>query len=432
MPPSNDTGRCGVVRHVFFRWLADRSGAVALYIALALPMFVGAAGLAVDVASWYSAKRTIQSAADAAAYAAALSLARQGLAARPDFRAIRDFADDAAGRNGVRTPVTVNIPPSAGIAVGDPQAVEVIVSDAAPLHFTNLFFGTAPQITARAVAKAVVSDPCVWSLHPTAPGALTVAGNADVNLRCGVLVNSQHPEAALNQTGSSCLSATSVGVRGRYKGRCVSPEPEILVPDYGNPLSGLLPPDYHGTCDFPHKVTIDGDASSLPVHLDPGVYCGGLELNGRDIVFRPGLYVLDGGKFRISGNASVGNDENAMGGVTFYLTGNGGDYAYLEFEPGADIELTPMSAGALANVLFFQDPDAPAGGSNRIAGGVTMSLTGIIYVPSQHVRFSGGSRTDEAEIVLVADTITFTGTTYLDAGYASSVLPEHQAVRFVD
>ena len=121
-----------------------------------------------------------------------------------------------------------------------------------------------------------------------------------------------------------------------------------------------------------------------------------------------------------------------MGGVTFYLTGGGSDYAYLEFESGAEIEFTPMTWGPLANVLFYQDPDAPADGSNRVAGGATMSLTGILYLPRQHVEFTGGSSTDEARIILIADTITFTGTTYLDADYANSVLPKEQYARLLE
>lgn len=404
---------------------------MAVYIALAIPLFVGGAGLAVDISGWYLAKRNLQTAADAAAYAGALNLAGQGLNGSPSLRQIRAAAADAAARNGATDPISVNVPPSSGLGAGDPQAVEVIVTEPAPLYFARMFFDAASAITARAVAKAVVSDPCVWSLHPSARGALTVAGKPEVSLDCGVMVNSRHSEAALEQTGASCLSATSVSVRGRYAGSCVSPEPEIFVPDYGDPLGSLEAPA-HGGCDFPNKVTIDGNRWSPTAYLDPGVYCGGIELAGRDVVFRPGLYVLVGGTFRIAGNATVSNEEDAMGGVTFYLTGSGGDYAVLEFESGAEIELTPMTAGPHANVLFHQDPAAPASGSNRIAGGVAMSLTGILYFPSQHVEFTGGSRTDRAKILLVASTITFTGTSYLDADYARSVLSGQHYARLLE
>jgi hypothetical protein len=139
-----------------------------------------------------------------------------------------------------------------------------------------------------------------------------------------------------------------------------------------------------------------------------------------------------GGQFYIAGNATVTNTEDASGGVTFYLTGSGGNYATLRFESGANITLTPMTSGPLANVLFFQDHNAPASGSNRIAGGVTMHLTGIIYFPSQHLDFTGGSSTSGADVLLVASTLAFTGNTYLNSDYAQSLLPEQYYARFVE
>ncbi|HSA80754.1 MAG TPA: pilus assembly protein TadG-related protein, partial [Geminicoccaceae bacterium] len=278
-------------------------GAAVIYVAIALPAFIGAGGLAVDVASWYSTKRTMQSGADAAAYAAALELARRGLDQAPNLAAMQAVADDAAGRNGVGTTVTLNVPPLSGPAAGDPQSVEVIVTEPAPIHFTGLFLGAAPTITTRAVAKAAVSDACIWSLHPTAPSAVHVAGTADVDLDCGVVVNSDHAEA-LDQDGSSCLSATSVSVTGNYSGSCVSPEPEVSMPSYGDPLSYLTAPAY-GACDFPNQVIVDATMAAPygggPVPLNPGVYCGGITVQANQkVVFAPGLYVLKTGEFRIA------------------------------------------------------------------------------------------------------------------------------------
>ena len=96
-------------------------GAVAVYVAIVLPAFVGAGGIAVDVASWYSTKRTMQSGVDAAAYAAPLELAQQGLDEAPDLTAMQAVANDAASRNGIGTMVTLNVPPLSGPAAGDPQ-----------------------------------------------------------------------------------------------------------------------------------------------------------------------------------------------------------------------------------------------------------------------------------------------------------------------
>jgi hypothetical protein len=183
----------------------------------------------------------------------------------------------------------VNAPPLSGPAAGDPQSVEVIATQPAPVYFTSLFLGETPEITTRAVAKAVVSDACVWALHPSAKGALTVSGTSNVDLDCGIVVNSNHPEAAIDQGGTSCLSATSISVTGGYSGSCVSPEPEVSTPNYGDPLSSLVEPTY-GSCDFNSKISVSSGASQT---LIPGVYCKGISING-DVVFEPGLYILVG------------------------------------------------------------------------------------------------------------------------------------------
>jgi hypothetical protein len=416
------------------------TGAVAVYVAVAIPLFVGGAGLAVDATSWYRAKRNMQSGVDAAAYAAAVNLARQGLSHAADLTAVQAAADDAAGRNGVADPVTIHTPPTSGIAMGDSQSVEVIATEPAPIYFSSLFIDSVPQITARAVAKAVVADGCVWALHPTASGALTVSGTADVHLDCGVVVNSNDPAAALNQTGSSCLGATSVSVGGGYSGSCVSPEPEVLMPNYGDPMSSVLTASPTvGSCDYPTLQIIDsgggghggGGGGGAPVSLSPGVYCGGLDIR-TNVVLQPGLYIINGGYFRIAGTATVTNNEDANGGVSFYLTGSGTNYATVTIQGGANVTLTPMTTGLLANILFYQDPNAPASGTNQITGGSTMQLTGILYFPSQHVDFTGGSSVAQSEILLLASTITFTGTSYLDADYANSVLPQQQYARLVE
>ena len=406
--------------------LKTESGAIAVYAAVTIPLFVGGAGLAVDATSWYRAKRNMQSGADAAAYAAAINLARQGLSGTPDLTAVQAAADDAAGRNGVADPVEIHTPPSSGIAMGDAQSVEVIVTEPAPIYFTSMFLGSVPQITARAVAKAVVADGCIWSLDPSAKGALTISGSANVDLDCGVVVNSNHPEAALDQSGTSCLSATSISVGGGYDGNCVSPEPEVHTPNYGDPLSSLVEPSFGG-CDHTSKVSVSSGASAT---LMPGVYCKGISLNG-DVVLDPGLYVLNGDGLDIQSSAIVTNNENASGGVTLYLTGSGSKYASVNVSSGSQVTLTPMTTGTLENVLFFQDRNAK-NGQSKLTGQSQMHLTGILYFPNSEVEFTGGSAMDEAEVLLVALTLKITGNSYLNADYANNVLPQQEYARLVE
>jgi hypothetical protein len=401
-------------------------GAAAVYVAIVMPVFIGAGGLAVDVANWYSTKRTMQSGVDAAAYAAALDMARQGLDLAPDLTSMQAVADDAAARNGIGTMVTLNVPPLSGPAAGDAQSVEVIVTEPAPVYFAGMFLGTAPSITTRAVAKAVISDACVWALHPSAKGALTVSGSSDVDLDCGIVVNSDDPDAAIDQGGTSCLAATSISVAGGYNGDCVSPEPEVSMPSYGDPLSSLVEPSFGG-CDFTAKVNVPSGETAT---LTPGVYCKGISLNG-DVVFEPGLYVLDGVGLDIQSSAVVTNNENASGGVTFYLTGSGSQYASVSVSSGSQVTLTPMTTGTLANVLFFQDRNAK-NGQSKFTGQSNMDVTGMLYFPNSEVEFTGGSELDEADVLLVASTIKISGNSYLNADYAKSLLPEQYYARFVE
>lgn len=424
-------------------WIARRlarsdDGATTIYIALTLMVFVGSAGLAVDVASWYRMKRMMQTAVDAAAYAGALDLARQGLAATPDVSSILAAANDAAGRNGTTVSVTINHPPASGPHAGDLQSVEVVVSEPAPMFFAGAFLTTPPRVSARAVAKAVVADACVYALNPVEEGALTITGATTVDLTCGVVVNSADDDAALDQDGSSCLSATAITIAGGYEGSCITPEPEVFSPQYGDPLLALEAPAAGGCDHTDAKATggnpnkdFDGDGDGVN-EFSPGVYCGGIDLAGGVVVFAPGLYVVDGGEFRVTGSATVSNTENAAGGVTFYLTGSGSDYATVRIASGADVTLTPTRVGTYADVLFFQDPAAPAGNTNKFTGGASMDLEGALYFPSAALEFAGGSSTAGSTLLLVADTLTFSGNTYLSASYSGGPLNGMGYARMVE
>ena len=55
------------IKSAFLAVLHDRSGTIAVLLALALSAIVGFAGLGTEVASWYYTKRAMQGAADAAA-----------------------------------------------------------------------------------------------------------------------------------------------------------------------------------------------------------------------------------------------------------------------------------------------------------------------------------------------------------------------------
>ena len=59
--------------HLITRLLRDEEGSYLLYMTLAIPVFIGVAGLATEGALLFYNHRTVQSAADAAAYSAAIA-----------------------------------------------------------------------------------------------------------------------------------------------------------------------------------------------------------------------------------------------------------------------------------------------------------------------------------------------------------------------
>ncbi|MFQ5970764.1 MAG: pilus assembly protein TadG-related protein [Alphaproteobacteria bacterium] len=378
----------------------DRRGGVLVYTAIALPVLLGTAGLSVDVASWHAHKRIIQSAADSAAVAGALEVLRTGGNNQIQQAAQLDAADNGYSAAQGDT-ITVNYPPTTGSRAGALNSVEVIVQRPLPLFLAGLFLDAPPAAFARAVAVADINDTCVWALDRTSRSAVTVSGGAQVNFQCGMLVNSDDPEA-LTQTGeTSCLRAKKVKVVGGFDGNCIVPGPWTAASPVEDPLEALQPPAYSG-CDHTSKYKVNGGDS---ITLSPGVYCGDIEvLSNGSVTFEPGVYVLDSAGLKIAAQANVTGT-----GVTFYLSDNAKTSDNVSIQGGANVTMTAPTSGDMAGVLFYQDRYASPNISHEVAGGASMDLDGIVYFPKQHVKFAGGTSVGHSSTMIIANTIAFSG-----------------------
>ncbi len=101
---------------------AARRGAVAVIIALVMPVILGSMALGVEVSLWYVQTQRLQTAVDAAAYAAAVERKSMGdnltLSQKNE---IRDVAHDAARQNGFEDPDPDK--------TGDDPDIEVLIDD---------------------------------------------------------------------------------------------------------------------------------------------------------------------------------------------------------------------------------------------------------------------------------------------------------------
>lgn len=374
---------------------SDTRGGVLTYFAVLAPIFLGLMALVLDLSVWNFNKRNVQTAADAAAVAAALEIKRSGLGS---VSAAVEEIVQANGFGGKSDTLTVNTPPAAGPLSGNANAVEVVLTREVPALLSSVFIKGPITVAARAVAVGKPTDVCVLALDAGSSGTVSVSGNAEVNLDCAVMANSGATDA-IRQNGDACLSARALRTSGGAAGDCLSPEPMVRVPPTEDPLSALSAPDA-GSCDHEATVRVTGSGEST---LEPGHYCGGIEISGAgEVEFDPGLYVLGGAGLRISGTATVTGD-----GVGFYLTPSSRG---VNISGGGQVSLAADAAGDLPGVLFYQDRSSRRS-TNTILGGTDTRLDGILYFPKQHLMFAGGSEGRPTASLLIVNSVTFAGNT---------------------
>ena len=379
-------------------------GTLSTLMAITLPVALAASGLVIDLGRMHSYKREMQNAADAAALAAAHEWRKEnfssyGDAAREDA-ALNGFDED----NGAE--VDVNVPPASGTKAGDPDFLEVVIRQDAPMFFMRVFRSTPPSVSARAVAGLMPQDACLYVLDPHASAALQVAGLATVTLHdCGVQVNSDHSQGARSQ-GSATLTATSVGVVGDYSGTGFYPTPITGVVPAPDPLAYLQAPP-SASCTYTEKQII-----KTTMTLSPGVYCGGLEVTAAgNVTLQPGTYVIKGGGLKTQAGGYLSGT-----GVTFYVTeGTGYPWEPVDFHAGSTTNVSAPTSGPYKGILFYNDREVTATNLNLFAGTPSTQFTGVLYFPNTDVRFTGDSTVTAQQTMFVARKVEFQGNTTVEA-----------------
>ncbi len=405
----------GIVATILARLIEDRSGAMFAYFAIAAPVLLGLAGASIDVGIWYANKRLVQSAADSAALAGALEVLRSNADADAIVAAVTLDAANNGYSSGNGDTVTV---------VATSPQVEVTITRPTPGLLSRVVFTEQTNVAARAVAEANVIDSCVWSLSPSASGALSVSGNAQVTLGCGVVANS-NAGSGITEVGNSCLTATKVKVVGGTGGDCLNPTPETGIPPITDPLAALDGPSV-GPCDFNgNYANFNSNNGPDPIVLTPGVYCGNITINtNRNVVFSPGLYILDNAALTINGQANVSGTD-----VNFYLTPTGGPNDDITISGGANATLSAPGGGDLPGILFYHDRAATGNITHNLTGGATMQLEGVVYFPSVDMVFSGGSELQSAGAIIIANRVTFNGNAFVGGFENSPILGNPLLIR---
>lgn len=397
----------------FKKYRDDREANTAIMFALTLPLIVGAAGVGVETGYWYFKDRELQTAADVAAYAAAVEKRGGATNTGIDSAALNEAVEH--GFESASGSIVVNHPPTSGTHQNS-SSVEVLLTMPAERFFSAIY--STEQVTLHARGVATYSnggDACILALDPVASGAVTFTGNALTMINgCNVMSNSLANDALIvsgsaDVTVPCVLAAGGVSVDdGLTLTTCN--EPQANVPPAVDPYAGKTQPTVSGSC-------LSLPSSNAAATLSPGRYCGGGNLKGVK-TFNPGLYIMDGGTFRINASANVTGSD-----VTFFLT-NG---AAVDFNGTATITLSAPTSGFYKGILFWNDKNDPYQ-SNKFNGTAASKLTGALYFPNQDVQFLGNFSGVNGCLRVVARTMKFTGSTTMNsnctaAGLDSITLP---------
>ena len=137
-------------------------------------------------------------------------------------------------------------------------------------------------------------------------------------------------------------------------------------PPQPDPLIDLEAPEVGG-CDF-----TDSNFFNHHGTLQPGVYCGGLQISGlSDVTLAAGTYVIKDGPLMLTGSSEITGD-----GVSFFLTG---EDALIRFQEMSTLTLRAPTSGPMQGILFFQDRNFD--GHHLWDSEAPTELYGTIYLP---------------------------------------------------
>ena len=445
-----------------FKKLWNNKRGNALVIAgAALPMVVGAAGLASDTIQWTLWKRQLQRAADSAAIAGVYDRnnAKGGTetvakAVENDLKLnLHTWMDLSAGFPAIETPA------NAGLQVNQ---VKVTLQIQQRLPFSSMFMSAAPMIRASATAASVPSagNPCVRALvdDPKLTG-LIFSGDADIDMpECDLFSNSPSKDSSVAK-GSSKVKANSTGGVGGIQ---ESDNFDVnyyrpYSPKIGDPYADVTPlaSDMHcaqqvtGTTTItvvdtpawdeqvPKKSGKGFDTVHHPAvtHNETVNTYGPMALtestdlskakaadgttpancfselsvaSGKSLTLPAGTYYINAGNANIQGDLSCS-------GCTIVLTNidtaNNATIGDFKVNASSKINMTAPTTGDFKGIAIYQDRRAETGASkvNKVNGNSGSIIEGALYFPKQKLEYNGTGTTDATCTMFVAWQVEFSG-----------------------
>jgi hypothetical protein len=396
------------------RFVRDISGNVAIFVAIGFSALAGSAGIALLMVQDNYERTKLQAALDAGALAGT---------------ALPFGASDAERIKVAEASFTQNANAGGSMSTSDPDARYVSGSTVKPVFSVSeaRVAGTASikinaglgafvgiedfDVNVDAQAEKISSDQvCVLALNASSPKGIEVYGNAQFNAHdCAAQANSDDSEG-MYMNGNASASASMFGVTGNFEGNAWSPQPTAGIEPTKDPYADVPVPT-PGIC-----MDVASKMQQSTVTLDPGTYCGGLNIKADShVTLNPGIYIMKDGKFAVNSGAVVRGEEVMIAFV--------GADSFLHLLSQADMNITSPVSGTYKNLAFMSDRDLSSSKHEEewttIMGGAKLEYDGVMYLPEQQIWVSGTAHETiikgySPTMVMVADKIWSQGNAVYD------------------
>lgn len=372
-------------------------------VALAAPVLLGAAALAVDVSLWARQRGQMQAAADAAALMAAKELTVASINAdRVQAVAEGVVAANLSGEGSGKPTVVATL-------VDGNSAVRVVVAQPSIIVLGRTIRTDPPIIQATATARTSGKRLCVIGLDLSSKNTVFADDSGSKITANGCSVQSfSSATSGLTVKAGAQMVASSFCTAGGYSGSGFSSTPRTCA-RIADPFEGTALPTVGGCSTHPNTFKATG---SEVVQVPEGVYCNGLKLDGvagSRFVLK-GTYIVKNSPFNVTTKGIVDGTQ----GVGFYLTGDSpAQVTKMVLAEGEDIRLVAQKTGPMAGFILLEDPKASLTNKHTFKSRHINEMLGTIYTKTGELYIdypSAGSTTSNIPYtIIVAKLLTVKG-----------------------
>jgi Flp pilus assembly protein TadG len=402
----------------------DKRGNALIIMGAALPMVVGAAGLASDTIQWTLWKRQLQRAADSAAIAGVYTRqAANGATTKVPTAVAHDITLNDHNWMALKSGYPqISYPANSGVMTNQ---VKVVLQIQQRLPFSSLFMTTAPIITATSTAASIPAggSACFHALEWKSITGLNFSGNAGIEAPdCDGFSDSSGSNSSVAK-GSSDVTLHSVGgVGGVQQSNNFHVDAyRPYSPSLADPFANVTPDPTQMNCAT--KTVVQGnknitteiglDDATDTSTLSTGTNCfasisvGSNKSLDLDAKFGTGVktFYIDGGDLNVQGNLKCTT-------CTIVLTNktSTSPIGNVKVNASANINMTAPDSGTFKGIAIYQDRRAQdCNVCNKINGNSGSIIQGAVYFPSQELEYNGTGTTNAICTKFVARRLNFSG-----------------------